>query len=62
MFCNMPRLFFLTGQKVRFHIMALGTEVDMHTANMASPFDHKVRHPHASMRSPRVITHTEALS
>lgn len=33
-FCNMPPLRFILGQRVRFYVMALGTEVDMHTPNM----------------------------
>ncbi|EFN54070.1 hypothetical protein CHLNCDRAFT_58397 [Chlorella variabilis] len=33
LYCNMPQLTFTQGEKVRFHILALGTEVDMHTPN-----------------------------
>lgn len=32
-FCNMDVLTFKQGEKVRFHIMSLGTEVDLHTPN-----------------------------
>ncbi|KAI3431459.1 hypothetical protein D9Q98_004511 [Chlorella vulgaris] len=34
LFCNMPVLSFNQGDRVRFHVMALGTEVDMHTPNL----------------------------
>jgi len=34
-YCNAPSLNFTLGQRVRFYTMALGTEVDMHTPNMA---------------------------
>ncbi len=34
LYCNMPPLLFTVGERVRFHIMTLGTEVDMHTPNM----------------------------
>ncbi|KAL4429029.1 hypothetical protein ABPG77_006068 [Micractinium sp. CCAP 211/92] len=33
LYCNMPVLNFTQGENVRFHIMALGTEVDLHTPN-----------------------------
>ncbi|PSC72045.1 multicopper ferroxidase [Micractinium conductrix] len=33
LYCNMPVLTFTQGERVRFHIMSLGTEVDLHTPN-----------------------------
>ncbi|KAL4440358.1 hypothetical protein ABPG75_003359 [Micractinium tetrahymenae] len=33
LYCNMPVLNFTQGERVRFHVMALGTEVDLHTPN-----------------------------
>ncbi len=33
-YCNMPPLRFALGERVRVYIMALGTEVDMHTPNL----------------------------
>ncbi|GAB4814065.1 hypothetical protein N2152v2_001111 [Parachlorella kessleri] len=33
-YCNMPPLQFTVGERVRVYVMALGTEVDMHTPNM----------------------------
>ncbi|KAI7843651.1 hypothetical protein COHA_002890 [Chlorella ohadii] len=33
LYCNMPVMNFTQGQIVRFHVMALGTEVDLHTPN-----------------------------
>ncbi|CAD7698221.1 unnamed protein product [Ostreobium quekettii] len=34
LYCNLPNLVVSQGQRVRWYVMALGTEVDMHTPNM----------------------------
>jgi len=34
MFCNMPKLQFEAGSRVRFHVMALGDITDLHVPNM----------------------------
>lgn len=36
LFCNAPRLTFQQGERIRMYVMALGTEVDMHTPNVQS--------------------------
>ena len=34
MYCNMPRLEFTAGSRVRIHLMSLGDIADMHTPSM----------------------------
>ena len=36
LFCNLPGLEVVEGQRVRFYYMALGTEVDLHTPGLRS--------------------------
>ncbi|GIL48450.1 hypothetical protein Vafri_4968 [Volvox africanus] len=53
MYCNMPRLNFKQGQKVRMHVMVLGTLEDMHTPNMGGPrFDYNSQHTDSVQISP----------
>eukprot|EP00887_Chlorella_sp_A99_P002379 scaffold10.g2379.t1 len=35
MYCNQPRLTFGQGERVRFHVLALGTDVDVHSPALA---------------------------
>ncbi|GLI69350.1 hypothetical protein VaNZ11_013933 [Volvox africanus] len=53
MYCNMPRLNFTQGQKVRMHVLVLGTLEDMHTPNMGGPrFDYNSQHTDSIQISP----------
>lgn len=35
MYCNMGNLSFVAGERIRFHVMALGSQEDVHTPNIA---------------------------
>ncbi|EFJ43937.1 hypothetical protein VOLCADRAFT_95860 [Volvox carteri f. nagariensis] len=53
LFCSMPKLTFVQGDKVRMYAMALGSLRDMHTPNMGGPrFDYEEQHLDSVQMSP----------
>lgn len=50
LYCNAPELSVVQGQKVRWHIIALGTEVDMHTPNMQAAVLDAVEEPKETLQ------------
>ncbi|GFR45215.1 hypothetical protein Agub_g6610 [Astrephomene gubernaculifera] len=53
MYCNMPRLTFLQGDKVRLHVMVVGSVEDMHTPNLGGArFDYNRQSSDAVQISP----------